>query len=253
MIKETLHYGPQEISADQEIEFASVDGMKTIIPYSRDWQNLIVQVSGGLDSALLLFLTAKALNELGSTTRITPLSLEVPTKVKNLASARKVIDTVAGITGYPYLQKGVEVIMPKEEAHPDRKNKFFSQVVQNLMRDLGGDFEFNGNTKNPPESVRQEFRDDEWREMTRDDRTTIYNWKSSASPHAFNDKRGIVFLYKKFGIVEALATHTLSCDIDLDEKIERNLPTPCGECWWCRERAWGFASNHIADPSLKPS
>ncbi len=250
MIRETLNYGPQEVLVSQEIEIPSINGLKTVIPYSDQWKKLIVQVSGGLDSALLLYLTAKTFKQIDSKTKIIPLSLEVPNKVKNLSSARKVIQAVRDTVQYEHLEKGIEVLMPEEKAHPDHKNKFFVDTLVRIRNEQGIDFEFNGNTKNPPENVRKFFRDDEFRELKRDNRSTIYNWKCSASPHSFNDKSGIVNLYKENKILESIAAHTLSCDINLDEKIKRNLPTPCGDCWWCHERAWGFEANEIKDPSL---
>ncbi len=252
MIRETIRWGKQTVDVEQEIEIPSVDGCKTVIPVNTAWKNILIQVSGGLDSALLLFLTAKTLKDQKATTKITPLSLEIPNKVKTLASARKVIEAIKKETGYPYLSTGIEVIMPPEEATLDRKNKFFSTTVADLVEKEKIDFEFNGNTKNPPESVRKNFRDDEARERLRDDRKTIYNGCYSASPHSFNDKKGIVYLYKKHGILESVAKHTLSCDINLDEVYYRNLPTPCNECWWCRERAWGFEANGLKDPAIQP-
>ena len=52
-----------EIHADVEYEFTADSGASTIVPLGKDWHTVGVQVSGGLDSALLLFLTTKAIQE----------------------------------------------------------------------------------------------------------------------------------------------------------------------------------------------
>jgi 7-cyano-7-deazaguanine synthase in queuosine biosynthesis len=128
-------------------------------------------------------------------------------------------------------------------------------LISDLFRSEKFNFEFNGNTRNPPAEVRSKFRDNSARELIRDNRTTIYNGKWSASPHSFNDKSGIVYLYKKEGVLDELSSLTISCDINIDELEERGMPMePCHECWWCRERQWGFEANNCIDKSqLKSS
>ena len=247
LIRDTKHYGITEIHADTEIFYESLEGTSTIIPYSETWERILVQVSGGLDSALMLYLISKTLNELGSKTKIIPTSFEVPTKAKNLGSARAVIKKIKELLGAQNFLDSVEVHIPIEHCTLENKDRFFRETLVKLKKEKNLSFEFNGNTKNPPEDVRKYFRDNDDRQFYRDNRTTIYNSARSASPHAFVTKKGIVQLYRKHGILEELSPLTLSCDMDIQEIEERNLPIPCGECWWCRERRWGFESNNEVD------
>ncbi len=249
LFRDTKNHGPRQVHAVDEYVYDSVDGLKTIIPYSPSWNTLLVQASGGLDSSLLLYLTARAFKEMNLSVKILPLSLEIPTKAKNLSSARAIIKKVQELVGYEHLLPGHEVIMPLDKCEPPHKNQFFNDVVVKTFEN-GVNFEFNGNTLNPPEEARKHFPNDDLREIERDNRTTVYNAVVSASPHAFNNKKGIVYLYKKFGILEDLASLTLSCDMDLSEVKRRKLDIPCGHCWWCHERAWGFSANDTEDPSL---
>jgi hypothetical protein len=245
LLRETIYYGATEINADTEFFHDSIEGMQVVLPYSDRWRKIIVQVSGGLDSAILLYLFAKKLEQIGSKVQIQPLSLEIPTKAKTLSTARAVINKVRDLTKYAHLLPGLEVAMPMEDALPPHKDIFFKTVIRKLRESGEYDFEFNGNTKNPPQEVRETFRDDEFRQQVRDNRTTIYNSPNSASPNAFVNKRGIIHIFRTEGILEELAPLTMSCDMDLEEIEARNLPLPCGECWWCRERDWGFRSSQL--------
>ena len=251
ILRDTLNHGQKYVHAAGEYTYEANGTNRTIIPYSPDWKRIMLQTSGGLDSSLLLYLTARTFIELGLKSEIVPFSVEVPNKVKNLESARAVIETVREAVGYDFISKGVEVIMPESEMMPPKKNQFFNSTIMQFIENEGIDFEFNGNTKNPPLSARSHFPHDYSRELTRDHRPTIYNATISACPHAMNDKSGIVFLYKKFGLIESLAPLTLSCDINLDKMQRKGWGFPCGNCWWCHERAWVFASNNIDDPSLR--
>ena len=250
LYRETLNQGARKVNARNEFIYETDTNNRTVIPYNKDWRRLLIQVSGGLDSALLLYLTARAFKELNLSVEILPFSIEIPTKAKNLASARKVIEVVSGLVGYEKIAKGIEVVMLEEDCKPPRKDAFFDRLLSDMLRNGEVDFEFSGNTKNPPESARSEFPNDHARQLARDARTSVYNADVSASPHAMNDKQGIVYLYQKFGILDSLATHTLSCDMDIAKIEELNLEIPCGRCWWCYERAWGFKANNLEDPAL---
>ncbi len=241
--RDTLYHGVTHVHVEKEVIYESIDGMKTIIPYSSDWNKLLVQVSGGLDSTLMLYLTLKAFKRLNSKVLIQPLSLEVPTKAKNLSSVRAVLQKMQELIDYEYLLPNLEVQMPLDHAGIDKKDRFFKDTIRNLFKTDSVSFEFNGNTKNPPEQARSFFPHDEFRELKRDHRSTIYNIAVSASPHALNNKKGIVYLYKKEGLLDELAPLTVSCDINLDEAEQRHLPIPCDHCWWCYERRWGFTAN----------
>ncbi len=251
MIRNTMNYGETEVNADTEVVYETVDGMKTIIPYSEKWTTVFVQTSGGIDSALLLYLVSKTFKKLNSKAIILPVSLEVPSKAKNLSSARAVVKKVQELTEYPHLRRAIEFHIPIDQCENPLKDAFFNDTLVNLFESLDGSFELNGNTKNPPEEARSHFHNDSFRQMQRDNRTTVYNSPYSASPHALVNKKGIIALYKSEGIIDELANLTLSCDMNMEEILRRHLTIPCHECWWCDERAWGFSSNNIIDKSLE--
>ena len=249
LLRDTLNHGTQEVYVENEVVYPSLDGMSTTIPHHARWKTLLVQTSGGLDSALMLYLAAKTFVDLGAQIQILPFSLEIPTKAKTLSSARAVISKVRELTQYKYLLPGIEYHIPIDECSPPYKDQFFNRTILHLFMDDKICFDLNGNTKNPPENYRSHFPDDHNRQAKRDHRTSIYNGIRSASPHALNDKRGIVYLYKKFDLLNSLAPLTLSCDMNIDEIKMRGLKVPCLSCWWCYERQWGFQANGLHDPA----
>lgn len=223
-----------------EVTYEAKSGAKVILPMSREWKVILIQVSGGLDSALLLYLTAKAIIDNDLDIEIQPLSVEVPIKAKSLSTARAVISKVTELLDFKKMRPGIELHMPIEESVDPAKNRFFNQAIVRLLDSDEVQFEYNGNTKNPPHDIRYHFAFDDGREKGRDSRTSIYNGSMSASPHSFVDKQDIISLYKKYNLLEELAPLTLSCDENMEKIVRLNLPIPCGKCWWCQERAWGF-------------
>lgn len=241
----------EEIHADIEVEFTAESGSSTIIPLGKDWKTVGIQVSGGLDSALLLYLTTKAIQEQGLDIRIQPVSVFIPTKVKNIAATDAIIDKVRDLTGADFINDGLVFDMPMDETstHDGKKDKFFVKMIRNLFFEGKINFEYNGNTKNPPDEARIGWKNDEHRQKNRDNASSIYNTAHSASPHYNMNKSDIVNLYIKYDLLDTLAPLTVSCDENIEVVHEMETTVPCGSCWWCEERAWGFASNDVEDPA----
>jgi hypothetical protein len=241
----------EKIHADIEVKFTAESGSSTIIPLGKNWKTLGIQLSGGLDSALLLFLTTKAIQEHNLDIKIQPISIFIPTKAKNIVATTAIIDKVRELTGANFINDGLVVNMPMESTSPKdgKKDQFFNTTVVNLFMENVIDFEFNGNTKNPPEHIRKYFDNDHARQKNRDNASSVYNSPRSASPHYNVDKRDIVNLYLKYDLINELAPLTISCDANIDAIHSKQSTVPCGQCWWCHERKYGFDSNNIIDPA----
>lgn len=240
-----------EVFADIEEEFTADSGSSTIIPLSEEWGTVGIQVSGGLDSALLLFLTTKAIQKNNLNLKIQPISVFIPSKVKNIASTEAIIDKIRELTGADFINDGLIFDMPVEETstHDGKKDGYFVNMIRNLFHQGKIGFEYNGNTKNPPDEARVGWKNDEHRQKNRDSASSIYNTPHSASPHYNMNKSDIINLYLKHGIFDDITPLTCSCDENVDVVHELETNVPCGSCWWCEERAWGFESNEVEDPA----
>jgi hypothetical protein len=227
-------------------------GAATIIPMNSAWKAIAIQVSGGLDSTILLYLTVKTIQKYNLDIKIFPVSLEIYNKAKNLGSSRAVIAKVQELTGFTNWGEIVEVIGDETNWRDQGKADFFSQVLRDLFERELIDFEFKGVTKNPPLEESKDFKYNEFRQFDRDNPTTIYNSRHNASPHAFMNKKDIVELYIKHGVLDELAALTLSCDENLDIIIRNGWDVPCGTCWWCCERRWGLESNGLVYEDYSP-
>ena len=241
----------KEIHADLEFEFTADSGSSTIIPLGKNWRTVGIQVSGGLDSALLLYLTTKAIEESGLDIKIQPISVFIPSKVKNIAATDAIIDKIRNLTGVNFIKDGLVFDMPIEETttHDGKKDQYFVNMIRDLFYSGTIDFEYNGNTKNPPDEARVGWKNDEHRQKNRDNATSIYTTTHSASPHYNMDKGDIINLYMKYGLIDEIAPLTCSCDENISVVHREKTTVPCGTCWWCEERKYGFESNNIHDPA----
>lgn len=220
---------------------------KVIIPLDPDWNVIGIQLSGGLDSALLTYLTAKTIHDHNLKIKIRPISCDVGNKPDYLPVARKVFKKIIEISDFDQWADPYEYKIPLRES----KNPFKLYASVNHLKALLTlkhiDYEFNGVTLNPPEDVRKNFHNDEFRQTVRDTPESIYSGPLSARPMAFCDKQGVVELYRKFNLMKDLFPLTLSCDVNKEDVINGQIP--CGTCWWCDERRWGLLSNG-EDPTL---
>jgi 7-cyano-7-deazaguanine synthase in queuosine biosynthesis len=72
-------------------------------------------------------------------------------------------------------------------------------------------------------------------------------------PWANTDKQGIAKMYREEKLIDSLLPVTRSCEYDptsdyyyantwprWGDEIRDPYLEHCGECWWCKEREWGF-------------
>ena len=98
-----------------------------------------------------------------------------------------------------------------------------------------------GQNMAPPLDVQENW---EWGGPNSDDgRDKVQNqWKlewQMFRPIINLNKKEIAEIYKEFGLLDTLFNQTRSCENPSTE-ITQNFETHCGECWWCKEREWGF-------------
>ena len=194
-----------------------------------------VSVSGGADSALLLYLLMSNHND-----KIYICTTAAENKYHRNANR------VPGVIKYCSERTG-------HTNYEHRVTPVYEQTLDNVTADLKDLLHkdiiscyYNGTTKNPPPEVVSSFvsKDGPVDNRTPDGKRPekLFDGKINI-PFANIDKKGIAALYEENNLMD-LFVLTSSCEWQddtmkhlpgIDPKVEQ-----CGHCWWCEERQWGF-------------
>ena len=115
---------------------------------------------------------------------------------------------------------------------------------------------YDGTTMNPPHDMATKFVPNFDFDYTRNDtgnNVMIFNDDKFYMPWANTDKQGIAKMYREEKLIDTLLPVTRSCEYDptcdyyyantwprWGDKIHDPYLGHCDECWWCKEREWGF-------------
>lgn len=185
-------------------------------------------VSGGADSALLLYILMKNC----------PEHLYIFTLAKDLNGraaaiiAANVIEkciqltnnnNVTHIVSFAQVQTMTELfMMPKEYQNNNIISRYYTGV-----------------TCNPPKEIADSFCGPELNTecIIRDPLVNRNVFGVDAiNPFTNIDKQHIASMYEALGLMESLFPITRSCEVS----GRLNYYSHCGTCWWCKERMWGF-------------
>ena len=210
--------------------------------------NILLWVSGGLDSALGLYVVAKHIKENKLKNRIVVATWKrdsddnpkkgKPAKDWNVKHAEKVVAKVKTLLKISKNSKLISdhIIIPTPPKTGLRIDESEWQKVyyrhEKRMK-LKGTFGFV--TKNPARPVMKEhglYTDD--RPAYRDGTKRKHNSK----PWQNYDKQWIARQFEAEGLMKTLYPVTRSCEGQAD--VTKNFTKPCEKCWWCREKYWAF-------------
>ena len=197
-----------------------------------------MKISGGADSAIVLYMLCKYIIETGKDCVIVPITVNYAGKAFQTQFAAKVLE---------YIKTNFVVNIEKHYTDLNYEFDTYSTVQDSLVKKLYEDkiidCHFSGITANPPKEVMEMFN-------TRgpmDSRDREQNKKPQIVGNTFFpliniDKQGVKELYEKFGLLDTLYPLTRSCESFTDDFSKH-----CGEykdeqdvCWFCKERYWGF-------------
>lgn len=187
-------------------------------------------VSGGLDSALLLYFTLKY-----STEHIHVFSLATQEKqLRNTRAAINVINKCIELTGNYNLTHHI-----KYAAHQTHETLFslpFDMLKSNTISTI-----YTGLTKNPPRIITDSFSLPTLENAERDpDIIRPIKHEFWYTPWTNLDKVDLYNIYEQYDLMNTLFPITRSCEwvemIGCDDPGDGH----CGYCWWCQERKWGF-------------
>lgn len=237
-----------------------------VIDLSR--KNLVVKMSGGYDSSVLLNVVAHSVQnlELQHSVKIIPVSVKkVGNKYGNNPKydRRDPIPIVNGVIEYSRkLFPNVNILdLYVEECKNWYKNDIYYRNAQDaaiinatahLDVKLSDITAFNGVTKNPPYPVATE-KDLDWQVETHRSTDAKYGnvYENSVSVYIPNeityqepwrneDKRIVFEMSDWLGIKKDMMLLSWSCEGERHHT--NNFEHECMACWWCYERKWGYES-----------
>jgi len=189
-----------------------------------------VCVSGGADSALLLYFNLKY-----AISKIHIFSLANQKKLRNSRLAINVISKCAELTNNFNFEHHIMY------ANAQTKENLFIlpdlYITENKINTI-----CTGITKNPPKTVTDNFLLPTKETLERNPevvRPTLYN-NTLYLPWTNIDKREVCNIYQQYNLLETLFTETRSCEWDHTVPTSDPGDFHCGKCWWCEERLWGF-------------
>ena len=198
-------------------------------------QNIGLALSGGTDSALLLFLLIEMVYRRKERVNIYPIH-GYDTARKNTQSWQAAENVHSWIESY-YLDawemKLLDYLKPLEifsyEKDGDSKEKHHQPHYRYMKERYDIPFIIRGMSQGMPDETRPNqdiIQDKDLYEMGNDPNSWV------VMPWSQVDKKFIYHQYKKYDIME-LSKLTVSCIGD---------PGPCRKCFWCRERKWAFGN-----------
>ena len=226
-----------DIETGQEIDF--------FIPEKFD--KIAVNCSGGADSSLLLYMVVDFLEkENRKNTKITVLTCANDFKGRwNARNSTSVINFIIEKTKTNLIDKHLSYYRDVQD------KKYFHEVEYGLINRGEVNLIVSGITANPMSGDTTvyditgkliELKDEALpeRDGTNNKVWAEHEEASWYTPFANIDKKFISAMYKKYNLVDSLLPLTRSCE-SFGESTQ-DYTQPCGKCWWCLERKWGFGT-----------
>lgn len=191
-----------------------------------------VVVSGGADSALLLYFLLKF-----STRKLHIFTLSSLHKViTNTKNSIDVVSKCAELTNNYNFEHHIKYIPENQE------NESLFYLPKKLITQ---GYIYSGITADPPKEITDTFIFPSTETHVRDPnklRPTVAG--NICRPWTNIDKKKIAEIYKEYDLIDSLFPLTRSCEwtVNMIDEIPDPGSKHCGQCWWCQERKWGFGT-----------
>jgi len=209
-------------------EVTTNTGSRTIeINWPTTLKKVGIFVSGGLDSALLLWMYAQLTPPAGC--ELIPLHATRGDPVCE-QSARNIVEKVNKL-----FNLNLQFMLVNIETDFVNKSNPLSRAFKEAKLKNLVDCVISGDTTNPPDDLPG------WGISTRQPIENQHKFPFWKLPLLHVDKSHTIKLLKDLNLEWAFEL-TRSC-------VNPGVPH-CSLCWTCNERAWGFAQNNLVDPGL---
>ena len=212
----------------------SQDSYEMIIP--DDETRIGLKISGGADSAIVAYMLALYAKTERPDLKIYPITGISEKKPFQAIFSQKVLAKIENLVDYKFSQCTAQSVRG-DENYPLDQDKIVDMAYDKFQLHR----HYAGITANPTESEAPElFDQDEFGNAWFNDRQKSTQLKSTVTGKSHRplinvDKRGVAEHYNTLGVMEELFPLTRSCELHTTDFTQH-----CGECWFCRERYWGF-------------
>lgn len=211
-------------------------------PNLNNFKNIGINLSGGCDSALLMYMTCRELNKKESDANIVPITGVHNLRPTNEWNAREIVDYFKEL--FPKVKFKKHQINYYDKQHEkDKTNQHLKHEIQ-LRDNKIIDVLFHGRTANPNKQEAKNnnllYKREEKRDKHGHERV-VYHERHNRPfycPMEIVDKRFVAAQYKKFRLMKELFPITASC-VGYAKETDY-FTKPCKVCWWCREKKWAF-------------
>jgi hypothetical protein len=229
------------------------------IPFDTTWRNVAISVSGGADSALLAYMVCELAKDHDVTIHIINHVRMWKTRPWQQHDADQVYNWLFQRFYHTTFKRHINFIAPDIEygnIGPNLTDEYGKKVsgdniqqrsyAEFICHKYNVDVYYNGVTRNPrlAQFNGMHERDIEPSDDNRHLEYMIHMGRIASHPFRFVDKSWVVNKYKELAIME-LFELTRSCEgefPDINYKtFEQGQYVPvCGNCFWCKERAWAI-------------
>ena len=194
-------------------------------------------------------MVVKTIQDFNLTREIYPITGEIMARPYNINRSWVVLRKIEELTGFKFNQ---HLIFPIPNhltpMSDDEKKSIVAENVNQYFLTYDFSLMFHGQTANPPI---KDVPNTKWgrRQIEREDINLVklkLKKRNIQYPLLWSDKKVVSELYYKLGIHETIFPLTRSCEGELEEseyftKTCFQVRNKGKECWWCRERAYGFS------------
>lgn len=216
-----------------------------IITFPKHIKKIGVKISGGLDSALILYIICKYVAEENPNVSIVPITIEKQIVKFHYKFSELIINWCKKEFPDVIFENHKKINQYPNSGHNTTQHMYLYKLIEEKIIDS----HFWGGTANPPENIIFKNLNGHILEPPIDrkyigklKRTSVILKKDYFlyQPLININKKGVYEIYKKFGLLDTLFLLTRSCENESREATN-NYTTHCGNnCWDCFERKWGF-------------
>jgi len=207
--------------------------------YPHDASNIGIKMSGGADTGLMFYYTAKYITENNLKQTLHPFTIVEASAPFQMLFSRAIVDYT--LHRFPQLDVADHLVHHFKGDGPDKIPAMTKFVKSHF--DAGTiDVVFSGITAGPKDpEFHTQVEDYSPPSDNRNNNTDPVRWigtdgdnRSFFCPMINHDKRDVASEYERLGILD-LFERTRSCVAPTTDFSKH-----CGKCWWCAERIWAF-------------